>query len=150
MKKIFLICTAIIAVILWESCDNRTRYVDPNTGKALHLEKDPETGLMVNKETGKPVDIYVDTEKKDTIDGHTGKVINGKVRKKSNGVFVYAESNAGDDDERKVKRTEDEYKVKDGDYKKEVEKDGDVTIKDGNKKTKIDGETGERKVKKDD
>jgi hypothetical protein len=45
---------------------------------------------------------------------------------------------------------EGDYKVKSGDYKKEVEKDGDVIIKDGNKKIKIDGETGERKVKHDD
>jgi hypothetical protein len=39
--------------------------------------------------------------------------------------------------------------VKRDDYKMKVEKDGDVKIKDGDKKTKIDGETGEKKVKKD-
>jgi hypothetical protein len=42
-----------------------------------------------------------------------------------------------------------EYKTKSGDYKKEVEKDGDITIKDGDTKIKIDGETGEKKVKND-
>jgi hypothetical protein len=31
-----------------------------------------------------------------------------------------------------------------------VEADGDVKIKDGDKKVKIDGETGEKKVKNDD
>ena len=36
----------------------------------------------------------------------------------------------------------EKYKLKNDDYKKKVEKDGDT-------KTKIDGETGEKKVKKD-
>ena len=40
--------------------------------------------------------------------------------------------------------------LKQDDYKVEVEKDGDVKIKNGNDKVKIDGKTGERKVKKDD
>ncbi|MCE3281938.1 MAG: hypothetical protein K0Q66_675 [Chitinophagaceae bacterium] len=35
-------------------------------------------------------------------------------------------------------------------YKKKVEDDGDVKIKDGDVKVKIDKETGERKVKRDD
>ena len=48
-----------------------------------------------------------------------------------------------------VYRVDGEYKIKNGDYKKEVEKDGDITIKNGDTKIKIDGETGERKVKND-
>jgi hypothetical protein len=35
----------------------------------------------------------------------------------------------------------------DDDYKKKVEKDGDVNIKTDDKKIKIDGKTGEKKVK---
>lgn len=50
----------------------------------------------------------------------------------------------------KVKTGDDEeYEIKDGDYKKKVDKNGDVKIKDGDKKIKIDGETGEKKIKSD-
>ena len=116
---------------------------------------------MACTETGEPVKIYVDTRSKDTIYGYTGEVINGYVMRTEDGEWKYKgedfkvkvdgdeyKMKAGDD--YKVKRDGGEYKIKNGDYKKEVEKDGDITIKDGNKKIKIDGETGERKVKYDD
>ncbi len=48
-----------------------------------------------------------------------------------------------------MKSDDGSYKIKDGDYKKKVEKDGDIKIKDGDTKIKIDGETGEKKIKKD-
>lgn len=117
-----------------------TRYVDPETGQTLTLVKDENSGLMVDETTKKPVYIYVDTKRKDTILGATGEVINGHVVV-VDGKYKY--------DDYKVKRDGDEYKIKSGDYKKEVEKDGDITIKDGDKKIKIDGETGEKKVKRD-
>jgi hypothetical protein len=154
MKRIILCLLAIAGIWALPACNADARYKDPNTGKALNLEKDPETGLMVDKNTGKPVTLYVDTQKGDTIYGKTGKVVNGHVRKRDDGTYTYIDvdtrESSADDGENKVKRTEDEYKIKQGDYKKEVEKDGDITIKDGNTKVKIDGETGERKVKKDD
>jgi hypothetical protein len=122
-------------------CKNENaRYIDPNTGKSLTLVKDGNTGLMVDDQTKKPVYIYVDTEKNDTIYGETGRVINGSVTL-VDGKYKY------DDD--KLKIGDEEYKIKDGDYKKKVEKDGDTKIKDGATTTKIDGETGEVKVKKD-
>ncbi len=96
---------------------------------------------MVNADTKEPVIIYVDTQTKDTIYGKTGKVINDHVMKTKDGKYKYVST---DDME-----SEDAYKVKDGDYKKKVEKDGDVKIKDGDTKIKIDGKTGEEKVKKD-
>lgn len=124
------------ALLIISSCDNsKARYLDLNTGERVELVKDESTGLMVNKETGEPVHIYVDTETNDTIYGRSGKVINGHVVK-VDGKYKY------DND--------DEYKIKTGDYKKKVEDDGDIKIKDGDSKTKIDGETGERKVKTDD
>jgi hypothetical protein len=148
---------------------SEARYLDLSTGERIELEKDEETGLMVNAETGEPVKMYVDTEDNDTIWGKTGKVINGKIVRKEvkddEWEYYYVLSDEykmefekdGDykvkigDDQYKEKRTEDEYKIKIGEhYKKEVEKDGDITIKDGKKKIKIDGETGERKVKYDD
>ena len=88
---------------------------------------------MVNSKTDEPVYIYVDTKENDTIYGATGEVINGHVVMTSDGKYKYD----GDD----------EYKIKDGDYKKKVDGD-EVKIKDGDTKIKI--EDGERKVKKDD
>ena len=153
MKQLFysiLFGTAILSV---QSCDNDARYIDPNTGNALNLEKDESSGLMVDAETRKPVSIYVDTETKDTVWGRSGKVVNGKVRRNKsddgNYVYVYTEDDDNDGGV-KVKSEDGSYEVKNGDYKKEVEKDGDITIKDGDTKIKIDGKTGERKVKKDD
>ncbi len=140
MKKnfgILLIATVVMSV----SCSTeKERYIDLRTGKAITIEKDPATSVWVNADTKEPVYIYVDTKKNDTIYGKTGLVINGHVHKSADNVFWY------DAD------TETEYKVEvtETDYKKEVEKDGDVKIKNGDTKTKIDGETGEKKVKKDD
>jgi hypothetical protein len=136
MKKVSVLLVAATALV-WTACNKtESRYVDLGTGKSVELEKDPSTGLLVSTETKKPVYIYVDTEKNDTIYGSTGKVINGKVMKKEDGTFAYT--------------GEYEFKAPDGDLKVEVEKDGDIKIKDGDSKIKIDGETGERKTKKDD
>ena len=88
---------------------------------------------MVNSETNEPVYIYVDTKTNDTIYGASGKVINGYVVKTSDGKYKYD----GDD----------EYKIKDSDYKKKVNGE-EVKNKDGDTKIKI--EDGEKKVKKDD
>jgi hypothetical protein len=134
MKKLssFIIIASIAFTVV--SCENKARYIDLNTGKEVELVKDETSGLMVNKETKQPVEIYVDTKNNDTIYGKTGKVINGEVRKSDGNVYVWSGA----------------YEYKNGDMKVEVEKDGDIKIKDGDSKIKIDGETGEKKVKKDD
>lgn len=135
MKRLFFLISAATVLTL-VSCDKtQGKYVDLNTGKEVMLEKDPATGLMVSSETKQPVYIYVDTEKSDTIFGSTGKVINGQVAKADDGAYTFTGAY--------------EYKSKDGDLKVEVEKDGDIKIKDGDSKIKIDGETGEKKIKKD-
>ena len=125
MKKVMLFVFGLISTSLWIACNSASgRYIDLNTGKHISIEKDPQTGYMVNAETKKPVDIYVDTETKDTIYGHTGKIINGKVVKTGDGVYEYhyvserAAENSGD------------IKIKDGDTK--------IKIKDGEKKVKRD------------
>jgi hypothetical protein len=133
MKKISLISIIAAVSFAWVSCESKGRYLDLNTGKEVELVKDEKTGLMVNKETNEPVDIYVDTKNNDTIYGKTGKVINGEINR-SGEVYVWRGA----------------YEYKNGDLKVEVEKDGDIKIKDGDSKLKIDGETGEKKVKKDD
>lgn len=139
MKKIsfaFLITAGIAFAMTSCSRSGDSRYIDLATGKEVKLVKDEGTGLWVNAETKKPVYIYVDTKTNDTIYGSTGKVINGQVVKLEEGGYRYS----GDY----------EYKSPDGDVKVEVEKDGDIKIKDGDSKIKIDGETGEKKVKNDD
>ncbi|HEX7845817.1 MAG TPA: hypothetical protein VF476_08475 [Chitinophagaceae bacterium] len=133
MKKLMVLLCA--GVFIAASCSNeKGRYVDLRTGETIDVKKDDETGRWVNAETKKPVYIYVDTRKDDTIYGRTGEVINGHVVK-SNNVYWY--------------EMDEEYKVKSGDYKMKVEDDGDIKIKTDDKKVKIDGKTGERKEKND-
>ena len=150
--------------------DREARYLDLTTGESVDLEQNPSDGSWFDRETGEVVDIYVDTKTGDTIWGNDGTVINGRVRHDEEGNYVYldADMNSVNTHEgtessdgaysakepgatgyTKVVRTGDEYKIKRGDYKKEVEKDGDITIKNGDLKIKIDGKTGERKVKRD-
>ena len=123
MKKVMLFVFGVISISVWMACTSASaRYIDLNTGKHINIEKDPQTGYMVNAETKKPVDIYVDTETKDTIYGRSGKIINGKVVKTSDGVYVYNEP------ERNMNGGE--IKIKNGDTK--------IKIEDGEKKVKRD------------
>ena len=137
MKRIIGVF-ALIMSLFWMSCsDEKDRYVDLRTGQNITVDKDPQTGEWINTETKKPVYIYVDTKKNDTIYGKTGSVINGHIVKTDDNVYWY------DADHK------EEVQAKSDDYKMKVEKDGDIKIKDGDKKTKIDGKTGEKKVKQD-
>jgi len=140
MKYTFIMFIGLTGLTLITGCkdNNSSRYVDPDSGRTLTLVKDSSTGLMVDEETKKPLYIYVDTEKKDTILGASGKVINGKVVKED-GKYKYTEYS--------VETVNGPYKIKDGDYKEKVDKDGDIKIKDGDKTIKVDGKTGEMKVK---
>lgn len=153
MKALKMIVPAIFAAAVWSACSNSAaegRYIDLSTGKPVELVKDEQTGLMVNAETGKPVKMYVDTKTQDTVWGKSGKVINGYVEKNDDGVYVYI--NPDDDaSDYKFKRDGVGYKKKIGDdYKVKREDDGDYKIKNGDVKVKVDAETGERKVKRDD
>lgn len=154
MKTILLVTGSIALLSLMYACENAdARYVDLNNGRTVKLVKDSTSGLMVDAETNEPLDIYVDTETRDTIDGRTGAIINGKVRKEDDGRYVYLREEKSPNRTAQVQADNEPtgaYKIKSGDYKKKVEKDGDIKIKDGNVKIKIDGETGERKVKIDD
>ena len=138
MKKLLVPVVGFVLVSGIISCsDTKDRYVDLRTVKNIELVKDEKTGLMVDKTTNEPVYIYVDTKNNDTIYGKTGTVINGQVVKNNQDEYVY-------------EKDFEAYEAKGEDYKVEVEKDGDIKIKDGDSKIKIDGETGEKKVKKDD
>lgn len=143
MKRIFCITLCFSTLMFFVSCKSESRYLDLQTGNYVELEKDPATGLMVNRDTRQFPSIYVDTRTNDTIYGATGKVINGHVVKNGDGKYAY-------EDETKVK-TDDDYKLKDDEtgVKIKDDKDGDVKIKGEESKTKIDGKTGEKKTKKD-
>ena len=129
MKQVLVL---IVSASLFFTACKQGRSYDLTAGEYIEIEKDDQ-GRVVNSKTHDPVYMYVDTKTKDTIYGSTGKVINGYVVKTSDGKFKY--------------EGEDEYKIKDGDYKKKVDGD-EVKIKDGDTKIKI--EDGEKKVKKDD
>lgn len=137
MKKTIPAVALILSLFAISCSTEKDRYVDLRTGEPIKIEKGAETGIWVNAETKKPVYIYVDTKKNDTIYGKSGLVINGRIVRSDDNVYWY------DVDHK------EEYKAKSDDYKMKVEKDGDIKIKDGDKKTKIDGETGEKKVKTD-
>jgi hypothetical protein len=146
---------SVLAAGIFSCRNSQERYLDLNTHEYVNLEKDSTSGLMVNAETGKPVDVYVDTKTNDTIYGRTGEVVNGKVHKTTGGDWVVKidgdeyKAKSASENSAKVKREGDEYKFKEGNYTVKREGDGDVKIENGTTQVKIDGKTGERKVKKD-
>ena len=133
----FLTAGFLISFGLISCFGNNQRYIDLETGKHIAIVKDSTNGAMVNADSREPVVIYVDTQTGDTIYWKTGKIINNHVIKTEDGKYKYVSTDT------KIETNED------GDYKKKVEADGDVKIKDGDTKIKIDGENGEKKVKKD-
>jgi len=148
MKHITILPAITFLILGVISCSDNARYIDVNTGKSITVVKDSSTGHMLNAETKEPLVVYYDSQTKDTLYGETGEVINHKVMRTPDGKYYYEVAKPA---EVKV-LTQDEIDaelLKNGDYKKKVEKDGDVKIKSGDTKIKIDGETGEKKVKKD-
>ena len=133
MKKINSVILIMSCGIIWMACGNEnTRYVDLNSGEKIVVEKDAQ-GRLVNADDKRPVRFYVDIKTKDTIDGRTGKVVNGELVKVENAGYEYISVR--------------QILTADEDFKKKTEKDGDVKIKTDDKKVKIDGKTGEKKVK---
>lgn len=154
MKAKFSLLGLVLLTIIC-SCNSNTRYLDLNTNKHVSLRKDSVSGYMMNSKTGEPVDVYVDTKTHDTIYGITGEIVNGRLHKTEEGKWIVKidgdeyKAKSESDNSAKVKREGDEYKMKDENYAVKRESDGDIKIENGRTQTKIDGETGERKVKKD-
>lgn len=153
MKEKFIFFCAVIAVV--SSCQNsQSRYLDLNTNKYVSLKKDSVSGYMMNSKTGEPVDVYVDTKTRDTIYGMTGEIVNGKVHKTNEGKWIVKmdgdeyKAKSESENSAKVKIEGDEYKSKNGNHTVK-EEGGDIKIENGKTQVKIDGKTGERKVKKD-
>ena len=141
MKVLVIILVVFTGIWYVAGCKGiHEGYLDLSTGEEIKVSKDAQTGLIVNKETRKPLYIYVDVIEDDTIYAKTGEVINGHVVNKGN-KFVY------DKDETLKIGVDSQVKYKDGDFKAKVKKDGTIKIKDGDRKIIIDGKTGEEKIK---
>lgn len=175
MRTIKFFTGALTIMLGTAACNNseQGRFLNLTTGEEVSLVED-ENGIMLDEETKKPVLLYVDTRTNDTIYGPTKKVVNGNIVRVEKGVYLYddggekkikidGEEYKVEDGQVKVKREGEEYKYKDGNvtikseggeykeerkgYTKKVDEDGDVKIETKDKKYKIDGETGETKVK---
>jgi hypothetical protein len=151
---VLLLSLALVAGFC--SCNrSQPRYLDLNTNEYITIKKDSTNGLWINSKTGQPVDLYVDTQTRDTISGQTGEVVNGKVQKTDDGNWVVKmdgdeyKAKSESENSAKVKMEGDEFKLKDGSYTVKQKDNGDVKIENGKTQVKIDGKTGERKVKKD-
>lgn len=147
-SKLLAISTVMFLAV---ACKQNGEVKDLNTGKTIVVEKDAETGYIINSETRKPVYLYVDGSG-DTLYGRTGKVVNAKVVKSGSSRFEY-DGDGGytyvNGDYKKKVDDDGSYKIKDGDYKMKVDEDGSYKIKDGDYKKKVD-EDGNIKIKDGD
>ncbi|HYO21110.1 MAG TPA: hypothetical protein VER36_01810 [Flavisolibacter sp.] len=165
------------AVLLASACsDNKGgRFLDLTSGEEVELTED-EDGRLIDKKTGNPVLLYVDRRTADTIYAPSGKVVNdyleydeddnvygyedgerqikidgGEYKMKDGDVKVKKDFDGSEykykNDNVTIKHDGDDYKVEGDGYTKKVDGDGDIKIETKDKKYKIDGETGERKVK---
>src|SRR5262245_51720162 len=109
MIRIISLFVIIAGGSTWISCGNaKARYIDLNSGEKISIEKD-EQGRLVNTKDKRPVRFYVDEKTKDTLDGRTGKVVNGELVKVKDGDYEYI--------------SVQEILAADDDFKKKVEKD---------------------------
>lgn len=124
MKRIILIFLSAPGIAMWTSCRNaNAQYIDLNSGEKIVVKKDAQ-GRLVNAADLRPVRFYVDVKTGDTLDGRTGRIVNGELVKVDDSRYEYIsvrEALAGD-----------EF------YKEKMEKDGDVKIKTSKRKIKID------------
>ena len=176
MKTVHFFSSTMVLLMGISACTNsdKGRFINLTSGEEVTLVEG-DNGIMIDEKTKRPVLLYVDSKKGDTIYGPSKKVVNGNIERVKEGVYLYddgGESRVSIDNEEykivngevKIKREGDEYKYKDGEvtikteggeykeerdgYTKKVDEDGDIKIETKDTKTKIDGETGEVKVKK--
>ena len=89
MKKAITAVVLILALFGISCSTEKDRYVDLRTGENIEIEKDPQSGVWINAETKKPVYMYVDTKKNDTIYGKSGLVVNGHIVRSDDNVYWY-------------------------------------------------------------
>jgi hypothetical protein len=126
-------------------------YLNPQTGKPLGKLRVDRTSGRITNEAGEPVWRFVDRRSwwvygdNDMNDTMTNWSQVGEARMDNDKIMYKGDGDKWVDYNAKWKKDDDEWKLKQGDTKIKVEKDGDVKIKQGDKKTKID----EDGVKKD-
>jgi hypothetical protein len=124
MKKLSVILLSFCGLIAWTACEHaaQNHYIDLNSGDKIAVVKD-DHGRLVDAQTKKPVRFYVDTKSKDTVDGRTGRVVNGELVKVDEGDYEYISVR--------------ESIAEDEEYKRKIEGEGEIKIKHGNRKIKI-------------
>lgn len=124
-------------------------YLNPKTGKPMKLTMDVSTGKVTNAETGEPVWRYVDRRNWWVYGGENWDNI-GQAKMEKDQIWYQGDGDKwmtyDDTWKSEDEKLEQDWKVKNGDTKIKVSKDGDVKIKDEQGKTKVDGETGKVKV----
>lgn len=154
-SRIFLLLNVLIIAVMYACNYSAPRYLDLSTNKPVDVKKDTVSGYMINSRTGEPVDLYVDTKTHDTIYGQTGEIVNGRVYKAEDGKWIVKadgdeyKAKSESENSAKVKIDDDKMKWKEGNYTVKEKSDGDIKIENGRTQVKIDGKTGQRKVKKD-
>lgn len=137
-------------------------YLDARTGKPIRINVDAQTGARTNAETGEPVWRYVD-KRTWWVYGGTPDAPNwdkvGEARMQGSKIQFKDSNNAWVDYDRLYKemdvKNEEEWKMKVGDTKIKVEKDGDMKVKSPDGKYKVDEDgsklkTDDKKIKKDE
>jgi hypothetical protein len=130
-------------------------YLDPRTGKAVRIRVDTATGMRYNEATNEPIWRYVDKRDYKVYSGSsdnnsmwdtvgTARMQNNRLeyRDSSNNWVSYDKAWRVKDD-----KLHNDWKMKNGDTKIKVSKDGDIKVKDENGKVKYDANSG--KVKTD-
>lgn len=119
-------------------------YVNLNTGKTVHIIRDPQTGYAMDSIANTPVEFYINPSTNDTL-YQNGMIVNHSLVK-TNGKWDLSEDAKVkikddkvkiEDDSTKIKVTDDKTKIKSGDYKQKVE-DGETKTKNGDTKTTTD------------
>ncbi|HEU4472962.1 MAG TPA: hypothetical protein VFR58_17835 [Flavisolibacter sp.] len=113
------------------------RYRDVRTGNPIRISVDRNTGAKLNAETKEPISryIYVMDDNWWVYDNEGSQL--GKARMDNN-KLLFEDNNNWVEYDVKWKNDDDESKIKAGDTKIKVEKDGDTKIKVGDKKIKTD------------
>lgn len=132
-------------------------YLDPRTGKSIKIRVDTATGMRLNDATNEPVWRYVDKRNYKVYSGDDNNSMwdtVGTARMQNNRLEYMGDNNqwVNYDKQWKVKddKLNNDWKMKSGDTKIKVSKDGDVKIKDANGKVKYDADDNKVKVKEDD
>jgi len=129
-------------------------YLDPRTGKSMRIRVDTASGMRYNESTNQPVWRYIDKRTYKVYGGDANNAMwdtVGTARMQNNRLEYMDRENKWVNYDKAWKEKDDklnnDWKLKSGDAKIKVSKDGDIKMKDENGKVKYDANSG--KVKTD-